>query len=286
MTRSPDSLIPFDAGQPAPKKRDEKAFNCRQEGEANLRAATEVNAVSASSTPPAITPIQLDLFPGRAGPLEAKPATARSTARGEPSRRDGVEGGGTQTQTIESDTPRRAGGLMSWAASKAVGVLSRRRALRASVRSSELPAGTIRGVLLADVLAHLLQVESDCGHRVTAGPEVFAGEVSLLSAQACNRNGTLPLQEPNHRGDWVLGWNRDTHVHMGPASDALPQSGLPSVSPTRGKLLPIAGVSSRRSLSGAVWERIPRDTCSPTWSGLGFDTDPTLDPPWVGHQAT
>src|SRR5579872_1119020 len=113
----------------------------------------------------------------------------------------------------QSDTPRRAGGLMSWAASKAVGVLSRRRALRASVRSSELPAGTIRGVLLADVLAHLLQVESDCGHRVTAGREVFAGEVSLLSAQACNRNGTLPLQEPNHRGDWVLGWNRDTHVH-------------------------------------------------------------------------
>ena len=66
MTRSPDSLIPSDAGQPAAEKRDDKAFNCRQEGEANLRAATEVNAVSASSTPPVITPIQLDLFPGRA----------------------------------------------------------------------------------------------------------------------------------------------------------------------------------------------------------------------------
>ena len=101
MTRSPDSLIPSDAGQPGPEKRDDKAFNCRQEGEANLRAATEVNAVSASSTPPAITPIQLDLFPGRACPLEAKPATARSTARRDPSRRDGVEGGGTQRQTIE-----------------------------------------------------------------------------------------------------------------------------------------------------------------------------------------
>ena len=75
MTRSPDSLIPSGAGQPAPEKRDDKAFNCRQEGEANLRAATEVNAVSASSTPPVITPIQLDLFPGRACPLEAKPAT-------------------------------------------------------------------------------------------------------------------------------------------------------------------------------------------------------------------
>ncbi len=98
MTRSPDSLIPFDAGQPVPEKRDDKAFNCRQEGEANLRAATQGNVVSASSTPPAITPIQLDLFPGRACPLEAKPATARNTARRHPSRRDGVQDGGTQRQ--------------------------------------------------------------------------------------------------------------------------------------------------------------------------------------------
>ena len=64
MTRSPDSLIPSDAGQPGSEKRDDKAFNCRQEGEANLRAATEVNVVSASLTPPAITPIQLDFIPG------------------------------------------------------------------------------------------------------------------------------------------------------------------------------------------------------------------------------
>jgi hypothetical protein len=101
MTRSPDSLIPFDAGQLASEKRDDKAFNCRQGGEANLRAATEVNVVSASSTPPVITPIQLDLFPGRACSPEAKPATVRSTARRNPSCRDGVEDGGTQRQTIE-----------------------------------------------------------------------------------------------------------------------------------------------------------------------------------------
>jgi RNA-directed DNA polymerase len=101
MTRSPDSLIPFDAGQPVPEKRDDKAFNCRQEGEANLRAATPVNVVSASSTPPAITPIQLDLFPGRACPLKAKPATARNTARRYPRRRDGVQDGGTQRQHIK-----------------------------------------------------------------------------------------------------------------------------------------------------------------------------------------
>src|SRR5437870_12938868 len=78
MTRSSDSLVPSASGQPDPEKRDDKALTGWQEGEANLRAATEVNAVTASSYPPAIMPIQLDLFPGRACPLEAKPATDRS----------------------------------------------------------------------------------------------------------------------------------------------------------------------------------------------------------------
>ncbi len=101
MTRSPDSLIPSVAGQPAAEKRDDKAFTCRQEGEANLRAATEVNAVSASLTPPVSRPIQLELFPGRACVLKAKPATIRSTARMKPNRRDGVSGGSTQRQNIK-----------------------------------------------------------------------------------------------------------------------------------------------------------------------------------------
>ena len=100
MNRSPDSQIPSAAGQPAAEKRDDKAFDCRQEGEANLRAATQVNVVSASLIPPAITPIQLDLFPGRACPLKAKPATIRSKARNTPDRRDGVEDGGTQRKHI------------------------------------------------------------------------------------------------------------------------------------------------------------------------------------------
>jgi len=102
MTRSPDSLVPSTSGQLEAEKRDDKALTCRKEGEANLRAATEVNAVTASSNPPAITPIQLDLFPGRACPLEAKPATDRNAARINPVRRDGVEGGGTQRQRIDS----------------------------------------------------------------------------------------------------------------------------------------------------------------------------------------
>ena len=109
MTRSPDSLIPSAGGQPSVEKRDDKALNCRQEGEANLRAATEVNAVTASSYPPAITPIQLDLFPGRACPLEAKPATIQSYAGTSLDRRDGVEGGSTQRQHIDTTGETRFG---------------------------------------------------------------------------------------------------------------------------------------------------------------------------------
>src|ERR1700731_4035903 len=101
MTRSPDSLVSSVAGQPAREKRDDEAFICRQEGEANLRAATQVNAVSASLTPPVSRPTQLELFPGRACVPKAKPATIRNTARMEPNRRDGVSGGSTQRQTIQ-----------------------------------------------------------------------------------------------------------------------------------------------------------------------------------------
>src|ERR1700674_5491190 len=101
MTRSPDSLVSSAAEQSATEKRDDKAFTCRQGGEVNLRAATEVNAVSASTTPPVSRPTQLELFPGRACVPKAKPATIRNTARRNPRRRDGVEDGGTQRQYIK-----------------------------------------------------------------------------------------------------------------------------------------------------------------------------------------
>ncbi len=68
----------------------------RQRDKANSRAATQVNAVSASSTPPASNPTQPDLFPGRACPPEAKPATVRRRASARSNRRDGVQGGGTR----------------------------------------------------------------------------------------------------------------------------------------------------------------------------------------------
>ena len=117
MTRSPDSLIPSDSGQPELETRDDKALTGWQEGEANLRAATEVNAVSASSYPPVITPIQLELFPGRACPWEAKPATDRKVARVNPGRRGRCRGrwpAKTAHQHNRRDPARSSGGNSDW----------------------------------------------------------------------------------------------------------------------------------------------------------------------------
>src|SRR5262249_60580879 len=75
-------------------------------------------------------------------------------------------------------------------------------------------SATIRGILLADVLAHLLQFEPDRGDRVAASLEVFVREVPLLSGKPCDGNRALPFQETDHRSDWMLRWNRDAHVHV------------------------------------------------------------------------
>ena len=131
------------------------------------------------------------------------------------------------------------------------------------MNSSELSVGSIRVFLFADVLADLLQFEPNGGHRITAGPEVLASEVSFLTS----------------------GESRCTCVR-GPASDALRLSGILSAVPTHGKLVPIADVLARKAPCVVPWAQTRRDTCSSTWSGIGFRTDPTLDPPLVGHQAT
>src|SRR6516225_9574163 len=55
---------------------------------------------------------------------------------------------------------------------------------------------SIRFLLVADVLANLLQFEPDGRNRVSAGPEVLTREVPLPAAQPSHGNRTLPLQEP------------------------------------------------------------------------------------------
>jgi hypothetical protein len=85
---------------------------------------------------------------------------------------------------------------------------------RAFINSSELPACTIRALLLADVLADLFQFESDRRNGIASVPEMLAREVSLLAAQTGNCDRTLPFEKPNHRRDRVFGRNCDAHVHM------------------------------------------------------------------------
>jgi len=50
---------------------------------------------------PASNPVQLELFPGRACPLKAKPATKRYETDRKSFRRDGVQGGGTRRRDVE-----------------------------------------------------------------------------------------------------------------------------------------------------------------------------------------
>ena len=79
---------------------------------------------------------------------------------------------------------------------------------------SKLSAASIRIFRLADVLANLLQLEPDGGHRVSTGPEMLSRKVPLLATQSGYSNGTLPFEKPDHRSPRVLGGNRDTHMHM------------------------------------------------------------------------
>jgi hypothetical protein len=71
MTRSPDSLVPLIPDNLTQRRGTTKPSAVG--GDANLRAATQVNAVTASLNPPAIMPTQLKFFTGQACPLEAKP---------------------------------------------------------------------------------------------------------------------------------------------------------------------------------------------------------------------
>jgi len=79
---------------------------------------------------------------------------------------------------------------------------------------SKRPAVSIRFFLFADVLADLLQLEPDGGHGIATSPEVLAREITLLAAQSGYRDGAFPFQKPDHRGDRVLGGNRDAHMHV------------------------------------------------------------------------
>jgi hypothetical protein len=92
-------------------------FTCRQEGEVNLRAATEVNAVSASLTPPVSRPIQLELFPGASLCPQGEACHDSEYSENEtesPGRCIGRQHAQTEHQVNRRDLARSGGGNSAW----------------------------------------------------------------------------------------------------------------------------------------------------------------------------
>ena len=93
----------------------------------------------------------------------------------------------------QSDTPRRAGGLMSRAPSNGVGSLVKASCRARLVQHSELPCCSIRFLLLADVAANLFEFKPDRGNGVPSSPQVLAGEVPFPVIQSGHSDGALPF---------------------------------------------------------------------------------------------
>jgi len=75
-------------------------------------------------------------------------------------------------------------------------------------------ATAIRVLLLAEVAANIVLVESNGRDRVTSRPEVFSGEVPLFAPHSSNGNRALAIDESNHRSDGLLGRDGDAHMRV------------------------------------------------------------------------
>ena len=108
--------------------------------------------------------------------------------------------------------PPQSGWLDEWDRLKGGHLLSLGVALkRAFVNGSELSVCSIRGFLLADVLADLLQFKADRGDGIAAGPEMLARKIPLFAAQPGNGDRALPFQKPDHRSHRGL---RGIAIHL------------------------------------------------------------------------
>jgi hypothetical protein len=152
--------------------------------------------------------------------------------------------------------------------------------------TSELAGVPIRGILLADVGADLLQLDLDGRYGITTGPEVLPGKVSFFALQASNRDGALSFQEPDHGGHRVLGRNSNAHVHM--VRHEMPFQNL-------ALLLPSQRMKDRTQLpADLAKDGLPPPLgheydvvlCSPISNGIGSDKAQTLHPLLGVHQGT
>ena len=137
--------------------------------------------------------------------------------------------------------------------------------------TSELSADSIRGFLLADVVAYLLQFEPDGGYGISARPEMLSRKSSALCRTAGRWRSRSFLSKI--RSPMLLGASEESRCTCahGPASGALQLSGTPFAEPARERSCPVVGVLGQRSLCAAVWARTQRGTCSPILNGIGSD---------------
>jgi hypothetical protein len=62
---------------------------------------------------------------------------------------------------------------------------------------------------------HRRLIKPNRRHEVPTCPEVFSGEVTLLTAKLpCNRDGTLSLDAANDVCHRILRWNAQAHMHV------------------------------------------------------------------------
>ena len=98
----------------------------------------------------------------------------------------------------KSDTPRKAGGLMSRAPSNGAGSLVKAWHRARLVQGSELSSCSIRFLLLGLGAADFFQFKPDGGNGIPTSPQGLAAEIPFPAIQPGHRDGTFPFQEPDH----------------------------------------------------------------------------------------
>ena len=121
---------------------------------------------------------------------------------------------------LKSDTPRKAGGLMSRAASKAVAPVTQtsRRSAPQLLNFQNWPfdpSASSWARMYWRTCSNSKPTVDTAYPRVPPSPKMLPCEIALLAAKLPSHgNGALPFEKTNHRSYRVLRGTRDTHMNM------------------------------------------------------------------------
>jgi len=123
------------------------------------------------------------------------------------------------------------------------------------------------------------QFEPDGRYSVTASPDMLALEVSFVTRQAGDSDGTIPFQKIRSPTRPCASVESQCTCEHGLASGTLQRLGTPSVWSGSGRLRPVAIAFGQRRFSVAVGAE--HNVCSPISNGIGSDKTLTLHPLFV-----